>query len=367
MKKPLLFVFINLIVCTGFVHVAAQSLSTSPTLTFSNNTGFGDNIATDGEGGSVTISDINIQALPINSSGVKLTGDVLEFHSSDWPVPPIITYGGSTSFFGWSIRSDNGADFSLVSFDFNDWGEWSGDNFIVQAFHNGSSVGSVSFTGNIDNSMVHVTNPGALTSIFQTVDEVRIYRQGGIVSWTGINNIKVSSPATALPVTLLSFTATRKENGVLLNWNTSAEENTKTFEVQHDDGSHWNTVATIDAAGHSGQVRNYTYLHKIIEGGTQYYRILERDMDGKESYSKVVVVNFGMVQDRLNVYPNPLTNGKLNLVLDQEETIQLFDASGCLLLQKQLQPGIQKLQLPLLKKGFYFIKAAGKTEKLLVQ
>ena len=60
------------------LRVSASLLSTSPTITFSSNTGFGDNIATDGEGGSEAISDIDIQTIPITSSaGAKLTDDPL--------------------------------------------------------------------------------------------------------------------------------------------------------------------------------------------------------------------------------------------------------------------------------------------------
>ena len=109
MKKslPLLLAFLSI----GFINVHAQNLSSSPTLIFSHTAGFDDNIATDGEGGAAAISDINIQVLPVNNSGTKMTADPLEFHGADWGTPPIITYGGLNPFYAWSIRSDNGADF----------------------------------------------------------------------------------------------------------------------------------------------------------------------------------------------------------------------------------------------------------------
>ena len=61
-------------------NAQAQTLSSSPTITFSNSSGFGDNIAQDGEGGSVTISDFNIQVMPISNAGVKLMSDPLQYH-----------------------------------------------------------------------------------------------------------------------------------------------------------------------------------------------------------------------------------------------------------------------------------------------
>lgn len=364
MKKslPLLLAFLLI----GFMGVQAQNLSSGPTLSFSNTTGFGDNIATDGEGGAAAISDINIQVLPVNNSGTKMTADPLEFHGADWGTPSIITYGGINPFYAWSIRSDNGADFSLVAFDIHNWGDWSGTPFSVQAFRNGVSLGTVSFAGNTNNTMTHVANQGTLTSIFQKVDEVRIYEQDGQDSWTGINNIKIASPASTLPVTWQSFTAIQKDNGVLLNWSTSEDLNTKEFEVQCGDGSHWNTISSIDAAINNNKVNSYSYFHRSGLDDARYYRIMERDVDGKENYSKIIRVNFGS-QKTLTIYTNPVVNGALIVQLDNKENLQLFNSAGNLLLQKQMQAGMQQVQLPCLQKGIYFIRAGRQMEKLLIE
>jgi hypothetical protein len=367
MKKILLLLSIHLLTLPGFTGVQAQALSSSPTLSFSHGTGFWDNIAQDGEGGSVAISDINIQVMPINSSGAKLTADPLDFHGAEWFMPPIITYGDMNSLFGWSIKSDNGADFSLVSFDFHDWGEWSGDFFSVQAFHNGASLGSVSFRGNTDNVMIHLTNTGVLTSLFQRVDEVRIYRLGGAESWTGLNNIKVSSPSATLPVTWLSFMASRQARGVALNWSTALEQNTKDYVVQHSsDGRNWSTLAIIAAAGNSNTVRQYSYLHNSSQSSAHYYRVLQRDTDGRESFSKVVAVNQSGVQPSFSVYPNPVVNGQLTVVLEKEARIELFNPAGVLVFQQHLTSGSHPLQLPTLGKGLYTIRAAAQTITVVV-
>ena len=52
-----------------FKFSTAQTLSTAPTLTFTNDTGISsDNIASDGDGGSINISDINIQIYNISDA-----------------------------------------------------------------------------------------------------------------------------------------------------------------------------------------------------------------------------------------------------------------------------------------------------------
>lgn len=366
MNKPLLLLSIFLVLLTGLTRVAAQTLSSSPTISFSHGTGFNDNIADDGDGGSVNITDFNIQVIPINSSGAKLTADPLEHHAEDWNGPPMVTYGDMNPLYGWSIKSANGADFSLVSFDFNDWGDWGGGTYVVQAFRNGASLGTVTVGANTNNNMVRVASPGVLTSVFQNVDEVRVYELGGAGSWVGINNIRVASPVSPLPVTWLSFTARPEGNGVLLNWSTAKEQNTRDFEVQHGDGRSWNPVATINAAVNSNEEAHYNYRHTTLVSGMQYYRILQRDLDGKESYSKVLAVNVGGAENGFNVYPNPVVNRQITLEVEKEGKLQLFTSAGVQVLEKSLQPGVQQLQLPLLQKGFYLLKSGMKTERILV-
>ncbi|MEQ8417203.1 MAG: MBG domain-containing protein, partial [Imperialibacter sp.] len=187
-------------------------LASSPTISFSNEVGFEDNIAQDGEGGSVVISDLNLQVMPINSSGVKLIGQPIQYHDntqSGWSgYPAIITYGDTDAHFGWSIKSDNGTAFSLVAVDFHDWGGYTGDTFVAEAFLDAASKGTTTFTGNLDGSYIALTNSGALSSIFANVDEVRIYMQGGGNSWPSLNNIQVSTPVLTGPPTVSSTAQT---------------------------------------------------------------------------------------------------------------------------------------------------------------
>ncbi|WOK08227.1 MBG domain-containing protein [Imperialibacter roseus] len=181
-------------------------LATSPIISFSNEVGFEDNIAQDGEGGSVVISDLNLQVMPVNSSGVKLAGQPIQYHDntqSGWSgYPAIITYGDIDAHFGWSIKSDNGTAFSLVAVDFHDWGGYAGDTFVAEAFLDAASKGTITFTGNVDGSYIALTNSGVLSSIFANVDEVRIYKQGGSNSWGSLNNIQVASAVLTGPPTV---------------------------------------------------------------------------------------------------------------------------------------------------------------------
>ena len=68
------------------------------------------------------------------------------------------------------------------------------------------------------------------------------------------------SPISINSFTLISFQAALNEAGVVLNWSTSNEVNTATFEIQRStDAINFSTIGTKAAAGNSSAVINYTF------------------------------------------------------------------------------------------------------------
>ncbi|WP_205603713.1 MBG domain-containing protein, partial [Cyclobacterium sp. SYSU L10401] len=262
-------------------------LNANPTISFSNDDGFSDSKAVDGEGGSVSISDIDIEVYPINSSGTALTADPLEYHDSDdWPsYPPIVTYGATLEHYGWAIKSANGDNFSLESLDFMDWGTWDGATFIIEAFDNGSSKDAVTFAGNTDESYVHLSQLGILSSAFTNVDEIRFYKQGGDDTWTALNNIEVNSPVigvlatvtttAASGITATSATlggevtdnggATVTDRGIV--YNTTGTPTTSDTKVQIGDGD---GSFSDEITGLTAETEYFVRAYAINSEGTSY-------------------------------------------------------------------------------------------------
>ncbi|HBA72930.1 MAG TPA: hypothetical protein DCZ63_12300, partial [Geobacter sp.] len=169
------------------------------TISFTSGTGFTGvppNTAADGQGGSTDIADITIEVYAIDSSIVKITTDgALEFHSTDWSVPPIVTWsGGSGATYGMAIKSSGGVDFKLTSLNFNDWGEWEEDEWTIEALENGDSKGTRTFNGSAIGANVPLAQGGVLDQNFNNIDEVRIYKTDGSGSWFGINDIVIDNP-----------------------------------------------------------------------------------------------------------------------------------------------------------------------------
>ena len=142
------------------------------------------------------------------------------------------------------------------------------------------------------------------------------------------------APDFALPVSLGDFKATPASNAVSLSWKTDHEFNNKGFEVQRsNNGSDWYAINFINGAGESSVTRNYNYTDKALAPGTYYYRLNQKDMDGKSTYSAIASATIsgkGIVSLFQN-YPNPftsITSIRFDLPRTQHARLSLLDMSG---------------------------------------
>src|SRR5690606_13297394 len=60
----------------------------------------------------------------------------------------------------------------------------------------------------------------------------------------------------------------------------------------------------------------YNYIDKDAQLGYHYYRIRGIDLSGKESYTQIAKVFIAeTIRPSIGIYPNPITNGVVNLQL----------------------------------------------------
>lgn len=101
----------------------------------------------------------------------------------------------------------------------------------------------------------------------------------------------VALDCTTLPVELVRFTAQREGDRVRTLWTTASESGTGHFTVERaPDAANFHAIGTLDAAGNSYELRDYTYLDPEPLPGTSYYRLRAEDQDGAVSFSNVVAV-----------------------------------------------------------------------------
>jgi hypothetical protein len=196
MKKNYIFI---LMMIFSLEFTSAQTLSSAPTLTFTSDTNISsDNRATDGDGGSVNISDIDIQIYNISDVNGTFTTPLSWQGAGFYGISYTgITNQGSSPSKGMAIKSVSGSEFKLTQFVYLNWGETASFTNTVKGYRNGSEVATMTFDGY---SATFTPMTITLTSAFSNVDEVRFYISAGgyKLNQSGtdhsINSIKVSTP-----------------------------------------------------------------------------------------------------------------------------------------------------------------------------
>lgn len=190
------------------------------------------------------------------------------------------------------------------------------------------------------------------------------------------NILLIDNTCSALPVSFKSFSAVRNKQMVTLKWETVTEENNTGFLVQRKIGADWadvTFVATKTVNGSSLEVLSYQVTDiNNIKGITQY-RIKQIDRDGQSKYSEIRTVKGEGQNIKLLVYPNPATNGKINVVFDNPTdvySVELIDGTGRVM--KSWKGVSNSLSIIDMRVGQYLVKVKNNktletvTEKIVV-
>jgi concanavalin A-like lectin/glucanase superfamily protein len=214
------------------------------------------------------------------------------------------------------------------------------------------------------------TQTGGTNTGLTTVIDLSGNNNGTLSNFTltgSTNNFISQNPGVVLPITLISFTAQKMATSVMLQWSTASEENSKTFTIQRGTGSSWDNQGVVAAAGNSNVVRHYSFVDPRPAIGINDYRLLQTDLDGRETYSQVVAVQFSTAAPLVVVYNNPVTNGALQVALGRSCILKLYDTEGRLLWQEQASAGLELIDVSRYAKGIYLLKAGDQVEKILVR
>ncbi|HEY9081971.1 MAG TPA: T9SS type A sorting domain-containing protein [Vicingaceae bacterium] len=115
-----------------------------------------------------------------------------------------------------------------------------------------------------------------------------------------------------LPINLIYFDALAVENTIQLTWITASEINNDYFTIEKSvDAKAWETVLTVNGAGNSSQIIEYTETDFNPISGISYYRLKQTDFDGRFEYFNIVPVKYSTSdeEDELSIFPNPANQG----------------------------------------------------------
>ncbi len=195
------------------------------------------------------------------------------------------------------------------------------------------------------------------------------YYQNGGYSRVSFN----MSSSSMLPVKLTSFAATvTAPQKAQLNWTIAEATGFKNFTVQRStDGVSFKNIQVIAAQNsNSTQQQNYTYTDQVA--GAVYYRLVMTDIDGTSTYSALVRVQSGNINE-IKIYPTLVENN--NLYIESGKAIShskviIFDMNGRKLTEQTLEntQGRQAVTLnSAVKAGSYIVSVTDDSSLLAKQ
>ncbi|MCF8407911.1 MAG: T9SS type A sorting domain-containing protein [Crocinitomicaceae bacterium] len=174
-----------------------------------------------------------------------------------------------------------------------------------------------------------------------------------------------------LPVELLNFNGTCEEGMVNLVWQTASEFNSSHFDLEKStDGETWRVLATIPSAGISNELLTYQTVDNNGTNGSNYYRLRQVDIDGKEKlYDPINVSCAETTVGYFTSYPNPSGN-EFQVIVNNIEilgacTLNIVDAQGKVIDQRSIEvkDGINMFVISeTLNPGFYFLNITNGTK-----
>lgn len=179
------------------------------------------------------------------------------------------------------------------------------------------------------------------------------FRVDLIISGPGISYQTTECAFSPLPVELTSFDARAMNDEVHLTWRTASERNSGHFVVERSkDGTHFEPILRVDAAGHSVLPVDYAAVDHHPMDGISYYKLRQVDADGLEHTGGWTSVEMKGRPKQVAVHPNPNTGQRIVLRdVPNGSLLRLHDTSGTIV-HETLVNG-PELDLPPLSPGVY--------------
>ena len=220
--------------------------------------------------------------------------------------------------------------------------------------------------------------------------QVKKYLNGSWTTWGDVNAKKISSylyaaagisddifvvhpssegvfaktTGVVLPITLLSFKASKSYESTYLSWSTSSELNNDYFTLERSiNGTNFEKIGKIPSKGNTAVGASYNFYDYSPVNGKNYYRLSQTDKDGTSKVIGIKAVDFTLNQPAITLFPNPMVNNQLNINLPKNKvqslTVEICDLLGQVNFKTTLPVHNEQLEIHLknrLTPGAYIVK-----------
>jgi hypothetical protein len=187
-------------------------------------------------------------------------------------------------------------------------------------------------------------------------------------SFSNFSQFSVVGLGFVLPISLSDFNAVLKNDKIVyLTWEYGDGGGLQDFEVQKSsNGISWNSIGTVQSNGEISDETNYSFTDPDPATGANYYRLIEQNKDGENSYSMIREVDLSSSVN-VSFFPNPARNNiqfSIGEYTGTPVTIRLISASGQIFQSYLIKSSSGSLDVSGYSTGFYFLEVLD-NEKIL--
>ncbi len=205
---------------------------------------------------------------------------------------------------------------------------------------------------------------------------IRFKSDPGIVAaGVAIDDFEILGPFNAtLAVSLVNFTAVKKDNDAIINWHTANEVDISNYLLERSyDGTIFSQVTTQPAKNNTANTYNYTDVNVVTNAVTAkyiYYRLKITDKTGRIKYSEIAKITVSKTAPQITIGPNVFTNSVSVYSNEAIKNVEVYDMNGKLVYQTVNIIGNTIFFTNTLPKGVYLFKLftnSGTVTKKLVK
>jgi len=287
------------------------------------------------------------------------------------------TFGGTGRDYGHSVQQTLDGGFISAGYTLS-FGAGGDDFYLVKTDSNGNQEWVKTFGGSASEIAY---------SICETSDGGFVITGHTLSFGAGMHDVWLIRLESIIPVELINFSYTIKDNNICLNWITASETNNRGFEIQRrnndgkwkmEDGKFirqsvnedgWEVIGFVEGKGTTTGQQFYSFIDENLSAGKYQYRLKQMDFDGTYEYSNIVEVEinqpleFSLTQNYPNPF-NPVT--KIKYAIPEEKsremkkvTLIVYDILGnevATLVNEEQQPGVYEIEFDAsnLSSGIYY-------------
>jgi hypothetical protein len=148
---------------------------------------------------------------------------------------------------------------------------------------------------------------------------------------------------SSLPVKLLSFTGSYRNQSATLSWQTENEQNFDHFEIERStDATNYAAIGFKQASADNAGRQSYQYPDDLsaVSKNVIYYRLKIVDKDGQFQYSNIIMIRKESKSiNGITLNPNPVVNGMATIRFtsagSDAVSFKVIDMTGKVVLQQQ--------------------------------